>query len=154
MAEVHAFPSIPTKIVLPIDFSPSSQVALEMAVDLAQHFHAELFLLNVIPMFPTTSLPDMIPEANFIQQAREYSTRHLAKCQAVLVARGIKATPSVEVGNDVAGNVMEVIERAYRHGRNLNTRHLRLAPAVIRLNRREGCQAGGMSAVTSSLSQA
>ena len=113
MPEVRAFPSIPTKILLPIDFSPSSQAALEMAADLAQHFHAELFLLNVIPMFPTTSLPDMIPEANFIQQAREYSERHLAKCQAALGARGIKATPSVEFGNDVAGNVMEVIEREH-----------------------------------------
>jgi nucleotide-binding universal stress UspA family protein len=70
MPEVRAFPSIPTKILLPIDFSPSSQAALEMASDLAQHFHAELFLLNVIPMFPTTSLPDLIPEADFIQQAR------------------------------------------------------------------------------------
>jgi nucleotide-binding universal stress UspA family protein len=111
MTDVRAFPSIPTKLLLPIDFSPSSQAALEMAADLAQHFHAELFLLNVIPMFPTTSLPDMIPETNYIRQAREYSERHLAKCQAVLVAKGIKATPSVEVGNDVAGNVMEVIER-------------------------------------------
>ncbi len=111
MPGVRAFPSIPSKILLPIDFSPSSQAALEMAADLAQHFHAELFLLNVIPMFPTTSLPDMIPEADFIQQAREYAECHLAKCQAVLVAKGIKASPSVEVGNDIAGNIMEVIER-------------------------------------------
>ncbi len=111
MPGVRAFPSIPSKILLPIDFSPSSQAALEMAADLAQHFHAELFLLNVIPMFPTTSLPDMIPEADFIQQAREYAECHLAQCQAVLVAKGIKASPSVEVGNDIAGNIMEVIER-------------------------------------------
>jgi len=27
MPEVHAFPTIPTKILLPIDFSPSSQAA-------------------------------------------------------------------------------------------------------------------------------
>ena len=64
------FPSIPTKILLPIDFSPSSQAALEMAADLAEHFHAELYLVNVIPMFPTTTLPDLIPEAEFIQEAR------------------------------------------------------------------------------------
>jgi len=102
MPEVRAFPSIPTKILLPIDFSPSSQAALEMASDLAQHFHAELFLLNGIPMFPTTSLPDLIPEADFIQQAREYAERHLAKYQAVLAAKGIKAGSSVEVGNDIA----------------------------------------------------
>jgi nucleotide-binding universal stress UspA family protein len=113
MPEVRAFPSIPTKILLPIDFSPSSQAALEMAADLAQHFHAELFLSNVIPMFPTTSLPDMIPEADFIQQTREYAERHLAKCQAVLAAKGIKASWRVEVGNDVAGNIMQVVEREH-----------------------------------------
>ena len=69
MPEVHPFPSIPTKILLPIDFSPSSQAALEMAADLALHFHAELYLLNVIPMFPTTTLPDLVPETEFIQEA-------------------------------------------------------------------------------------
>ena len=68
MPEVHAFPSIPTKILLPIDFSPSSQAALEMAADLAKHFHAELHLVNVIPMFPTTTLPDLVPEAEFIRE--------------------------------------------------------------------------------------
>jgi nucleotide-binding universal stress UspA family protein len=111
MPEVRAFPSIPTKILLPIDFSPSSQAALEMAADLAQHFQAELHLVNVIPMFPTTSLPDLIPEGEFIQQARAYAELHLTKCQSVLAAKGIKASSSVELGNDVAGNIMEVIER-------------------------------------------
>ena len=111
MPEVRAFPSIPTKILLPIDFSPSSQAALEMAADLAQHFHAELHLVNVIPMFPTTSLPDQIPEGEFIQQARAYAERHLTKCQSVLASKGIKASSTVELGNDVAGNIMEVVER-------------------------------------------
>lgn len=113
MPEVRAFSSIPTKILLPIDFSPSSQAALEMAADLAQHFQAELHLVNVIPMFPTTSLPDLVPEAEFIQQSREYAERHLTKCLSVLAAKGIKAKSSVEIGNDVAGNIMEVIEREH-----------------------------------------
>jgi nucleotide-binding universal stress UspA family protein len=111
MPEVRAFPSIPTKILLPIDFSPSSQAALEMAADLAQHFHAELYLVNVIPFFPTTTLPDLIPETEFIQEARAFAEQHLANCHATLVARGITASTSVEVGNDIAGNIMEVVER-------------------------------------------
>ena len=113
MPEARAFPSIPTKILLPIDFSPSSQAALEMAADLAQHFQAELHLVNVIPMFPTTSLPDLIPEGEFIDQARTSAEHHLAKCRSVLAAKGIKASFSVELGNDVAGNIMEVIEREH-----------------------------------------
>jgi len=113
MPEVHAFSSIPTKILLPIDFSSSSQAALEMAADLALHFNAELYLVNVIPMFPTTTLPDLIPESEFIQEARRFAERHLAKCHVILAARGIKSASSVEVGNDVAGNIMEVVDREH-----------------------------------------
>jgi nucleotide-binding universal stress UspA family protein len=111
--EAIAFPSIPTRILLPIDFSASSQAALEMAADLARHFHAELWLVNVIPMFPTTSLPDLIPEATFIQEARTYAEGHLAKCNAVLLAKGVKSISSVEIGNDVSSAILEVVEREH-----------------------------------------
>ncbi len=113
MPEVHTVSSIPTKILLPIDFSPSSQAALEMAADLAQHFHAELYLVHVIPMFPTTTIPDVIPEGVFIEQASKNAEQHLTKCKAALAGRGVKSTSSVEVGNDVAGNIMEVVEREH-----------------------------------------
>ena len=113
MSEVHAFHSIPTKILLPIDFSPSSQVALEMAADLAKHFHSELHLVNVIPIFPTTTLPDLVPEAEFIRETRAFAERHLAKCHAALAVRGVKSTSSVEVGNDIAGDIMQVVEREH-----------------------------------------
>ncbi len=113
MSEHHALESIPTKILLPIDFSPSSQAALEMAADLAKHFHAELHLVNVISSFPTTTLPDSIPEANYIQAARSFAERHLAKCHASLLAMGVQASFSVEVGNDVVGKIMEAVEREH-----------------------------------------
>ena len=113
MLEAHTFPSIPTKILLPIDFSSSSQAALEMAADLALHFHAELYLVNVIPVFPTTTLPDLIPEGEFLQEARSFADKHLAKCHATLAAMGVKSSSSVEVGNDIAGSIMEVVEREH-----------------------------------------
>ncbi|MGD0912387.1 MAG: universal stress protein [Terracidiphilus sp.] len=113
MTESHVSSSIPTKILLPIDFSSSSQAALEMAADLARHFHAELHLVNVIPMFPASTLPDFVPEAKFLQDARSLAERNLAKCHAALAAKGVKATSSVELGNDVAGNIMEVVEREH-----------------------------------------
>lgn len=113
MSEVHAFPSIPTKMLLPIDFSPSSQAALEMATDLAKHFHAELYLVNVIPIFSTSTLPDFVPETEFLQDARSLAEQHLAKCHSALAARGVKSTSSVEVGNDIAGSIMEVVEREH-----------------------------------------
>jgi nucleotide-binding universal stress UspA family protein len=111
MSEVRAFPSIPTKILLPIDFSPSSQAALEVAADLALHFGAKLYLVNVIPFFPTTTFPDFVPEESFLKEARAYAERHLAKCHTVLTEKGVQTITSVEVGNDVEGNIMEVVDR-------------------------------------------
>ena len=113
MPEVHNFPSIPTKILLPIDFSPSSQAALVMAADLAKHFHAELYLVNVIPIFSTTTLPDFVPEGEFLEKGRALAGRLLAKCHVVLAARGVKSNSSVEFGNDIVGKIMEVLEREH-----------------------------------------
>jgi nucleotide-binding universal stress UspA family protein len=113
MSEVYALSSIPTRIMLPIDFSPSSEAALVMASDLAHHFRAELYLLNVIPFFPTATMPDFIPEESFLQDARAAVERKLANCHKALEARGVKSASSIEVGNDVAGNIIEAIEREH-----------------------------------------
>jgi nucleotide-binding universal stress UspA family protein len=37
----------------------------------------------------------------------------LAKCHAALAARDVKSTSSVEVGNDVAGSIMQVIDHEH-----------------------------------------
>ncbi len=113
MSEPHSVKSIPTKILLPIDFSPSSQAALETAADLALHFDAELFLVNVIPFLTTFTSEYVAPQVQFQQEARTSAEKRLAKVQAILANRGLKAGTSVEVGNDVVGNIMEVIEREH-----------------------------------------
>jgi nucleotide-binding universal stress UspA family protein len=113
MSEVHICPSSPTKILVPIDFSPSSQTALDMAADLAQHFHAELHLVNVIPFFPTTTLPDFVPEETMLEAAKSRAEGHLAKCRKALSEFGVKSTSAIEVGNDIAGNIMEAVEREH-----------------------------------------
>jgi len=96
---------------MPTDFSPSADAALEMATDLAQHFRSEIILLNVIPMFPTTTAYDFFPETAFLEEARKHADKHLAIRHDVLVAKGIHAKVCVESGNDVAGNIMTVIDR-------------------------------------------
>jgi nucleotide-binding universal stress UspA family protein len=111
MPEVHAFHSVPTKILLPTDFSSSSEAALETAVDLAGHFKAELYLVNVMPFFPSSTYPDFVPEQSFIQEARTQTQTRLENCIKLLTDRGVKARFSVEVGNDVARNILEVIDR-------------------------------------------
>jgi len=113
MAETRALASIPAKMLLPIDFSSSSRAALDMAADLARHFRAELYLLNVIPMFPSATIPDLIPETEYIDELRTFAERHLAKSLAALAARGVMAASSVEIGNDIAATIMEVVAREH-----------------------------------------
>jgi nucleotide-binding universal stress UspA family protein len=113
MSEVHALKSIPTKILLPIDFSPSSKVALEIAVDLALHFHAELFLVNVIPLLATFTSEYGTPQLQFQQEEKTHAGHHLAKVIAALTARGVKAKSSVEIANDIAGVIIDVADREH-----------------------------------------
>ena len=107
------FTSIPTRILLPIDFSASSKAALEMAADLAKHFHAELHLVNVIPMFPTTTLPDVASRSGVHPGSQDICGAASGQMPCSFAARGVKSTSSVEVGNDIAGNIMEVVEREH-----------------------------------------
>jgi nucleotide-binding universal stress UspA family protein len=113
MSEHHTLKSIPTKILLPIDFSPSSQVALDTAADLALHFRAELFLVNVIPSFSAFATEYAPPPVQFQQKEKTHAEKHLAKAIAVLTGRGVKADSSVEVANDIAGCIMEVAGREH-----------------------------------------
>lgn len=98
MPEVHAFSTIPARILLPIDFSPSSHLALEEATVLAQHFHAEVILLHVVG-----------GDCN-IEEAKKEAEERFAVSVAGLTAKGIKATSKVEVESDVAGSILDVIE--------------------------------------------
>jgi nucleotide-binding universal stress UspA family protein len=111
MPESNTFSTIPTRIVVPIDFSPSSRAAVESAADLAQHFGAAIHLVHVIPMFPATTMPDFVPETKFTEEATKEAERHFAAVRADLTGRGIKVTSSVEVGDDVASSIMEAVER-------------------------------------------
>lgn len=111
MNEESASSSIPTKILVPIDFSESSHAALVAAADLAEHFHAELNLVHIIPVFPRTTFPDFIPETQFLEKVRKGAEEQFAACETDLGSKGIKVSYCIEEGNDIAGNILEVIER-------------------------------------------
>ena len=113
MPKAHAFHSVPTKVLLPIDFSPSSKAALEIATDLALHFHAEIFLVNVVPSFATFTSEYSVPQVSLQAEMRTHAEQHLAKACAVLTTKGVKAGSSVEVGYDIAGSIMDVVEREH-----------------------------------------
>ena len=100
---------VPKKILVPIDFSPSSEAALRQASALAKQLHAEIHLVHVIPMFTATKIADFVPEAEFAAEAKKEAERQFAVRKSVLAGRGIKASSSIEVSNDVVGSVLNLI---------------------------------------------
>jgi nucleotide-binding universal stress UspA family protein len=86
---------------------------LEAAADIAKHTQAEIHLVHVIPMFSSATLPDFVPETKFLDGARAEAERHFTACQADLAGKGVKVTFSVEVGNDIAGSILDVLEREH-----------------------------------------
>lgn len=99
MPEVHAFSTIPARILLPIDFSPSSHNALEEATVLAQHFHSEIHLVHVVS-----------DDCN-VEEAKKEAEERFAVSVAGFTAKGIKAKSSVEVTSDIAQCILDVIDR-------------------------------------------
>jgi nucleotide-binding universal stress UspA family protein len=98
-----------TKILLPIDFSPSSEAALEAAAGLALQFHAGVHLVHIIPEIPNFNGSDFFPETTVLEERREVVEQALEVCKARLVLQGIDASFSVETGNDIVGSLMRVI---------------------------------------------
>ena len=107
----------PKKILIPIDFSPSSIAALAAAAELAQQFHAELYLLHVIPMLPIVTgieFPTAFyPRQEFLADAEKDSAKRLADLIGNLSGQGTKASSKVEIGNDVVGNLLMVMDREH-----------------------------------------
>ena len=104
---------IPKKILVPIDFSPSSEAALTQASAFAQQLHAEIHLVHVIPIFTATKMSDYIPESEFIGGAEKEAKRQFDDFQADLGIKGIKVSSSIETGNDVTASILDVIRREH-----------------------------------------
>ena len=107
----------PKEILVPMDFSPSSISALATAVEVAQQFHAALYLLDAIPMLPIVTgleFPTAFyPHQEFLADAEKDSEKRFAEFVANLSEQGIQAKSKVEVADDVVGSVLLTIQREH-----------------------------------------
>ncbi len=115
MSETPGSTFHPRKILVPMDFSASSIAALATASEMAQQFHAELYLLHVIPMLPiVTGIEFPIafyPHQEFLADAETDASTRFTGFVDNLAGKGIEATTKIEIGNDIVGNVLMVLER-------------------------------------------
>lgn len=98
MSDVNGFSTIPAKILLPIDFSPSSHEAIEQASVLAQHFHAELFLVHIVQ------------ESASVETEKHEAEKRFVTSVESLAAKGIKSSYCVGIDEDIASAIIEVAD--------------------------------------------
>jgi len=113
MSDTHKAAFSATKILLPIDFSPSSEAAMEAATGLAQQFHAGIHLVHIIPEIPDFNGSDFFPETAVLQERKQTIEQKLDTCRERLVQKGVPASFSIELGNDIVGGLMRVIKREH-----------------------------------------
>ena len=104
---------IPGKILVPIDFSPSSHLALEAATELAEKFGSRLYLLHIVPEYPGYALPESVSQESIISDGRQKAEEHFQVSLAGLKEKGIQTTTHVEVGSDVAGTILDAVDREH-----------------------------------------
>ena len=104
------------KIICPVDFSEPSDAALRYAVDLADHFSAEIVLLHAINQIDPTPSPsytlthhvmEQIPQ--IMQQMTENAYDALKKLIANHIADRVPARYVVEIG-DPATRIVKTAE--------------------------------------------
>jgi nucleotide-binding universal stress UspA family protein len=103
---------MPPKLILaPIDFSDASRAALDVAVDMASRFQAELLVVNVVPAVPDLpSSVSMLKEGAYDQILVDGAGKHLAEIAAAVGLKGVKARTEVGTANDVGMELIRIAE--------------------------------------------
>jgi len=93
---------LPVKlIVCPTDFSGPACACVRAASELAEHFNAELLLVNIVP-----ALPGVPPDPNYVFKIPEYeqylhadAEKHLRETRDELVSKNVKVRTQVGHGS-------------------------------------------------------
>jgi nucleotide-binding universal stress UspA family protein len=100
------------KIICPIDFSDPSYQALNIAVELAERFEAELILINVVALVPMAPTP-LVSGFNvpiYQEELIASNKKTLEDLAENRIPKGINARPVVIRGNP-ADEIVKVAEK-------------------------------------------
>lgn len=105
------------RICCPIDFSDTARAAMEVAVDLAKRFGAELLLLHAYPI-PGYTFPDgsVVASPKMLEELAEQAERHLGEWKRDAEALG---APRVTVAKASGEPAAEVVSFAAEQGVDL-----------------------------------
>jgi nucleotide-binding universal stress UspA family protein len=92
------------RILVPTDFSEPAQEAFKTAVELAQHFSAQLLMAHIVPPIPVPYQPMVSPAPAFditayLQDLVKISKDNLQNYANDHVPQGVPATTSVAAGD-------------------------------------------------------
>ena len=98
------------KILCPTDFSEASLSALPYAVDTARLFKAQIFLIHVVPLFPSpVEGPGYGPELEYLNCLRTDANEVLDKLLSKQIPKEVKASKYV-VDGDAAQEILRAAD--------------------------------------------
>ena len=106
---------MPPKLILaPIDFSDASRAALDVAVDMASRFGAELLLVYVVPAIP--DLPkdvSIFKEGDYDKSLENKDAQRLKDLAGTVANKNVKVRTELGSGNDVGMELIRIAENEH-----------------------------------------
>ena len=103
---------MPPKLILaPIDFSDASRAALDVAVDMASRFGAELLLVYVVPAI--SDLPkdvSIFKEGEYDKSLENKDAQRLKELAATVANKNVKVRTELGTGDDVGMELVRIAE--------------------------------------------
>ena len=101
----------PQLILVPIDFSASSQQSLEVATDMASRLGSALLLVHVVPAIP--DLPkdvSIFKEGEYDSELHQAASKQLSKLATTLQDKHLNVRTEVGTANDVGMELVRIAE--------------------------------------------
>src|SRR6266571_1276983 len=99
------------RILCPVDFSETSRVAMETAIELASRFDAELLLVHAYPI-PGYTFPDgsAVASSRMLQDLSDEAARHLEEWRLLAVKAGARRVTVETAVGDPAGEIVRIAQ--------------------------------------------